>query len=210
MVLLEIQHILLNSVWSDGFAPGGTDYKSSHTCLQHCDIRSASQHWRALPNPGRAGGRAGGFRQADSTVWHRQDSETGSWAIFWWHPELIYPSPPFQTFKALRRCRRYQTAAEKQKGKLREMAACSCMVWSAPNRTKLLTCHQIGEAGSRTALKTRIARGGKYEISYHLLWSLNPIDMVLKEILTILFAVSVLSFPLKKLCLQSNLSDLWL
>lgn len=115
----------------------------------------------------------------------------------WWLPELIYQSPPFQVLKALRRCHRYHTldvSADKQKGMLGDGYALVYGLvpseWTKP--LTLENSRQNCEAGSRTTLETKIVTRGKHEISAHLLRCLSPREVVLKEILTILFAVSPL------------------
>lgn len=140
---MEIQHVLLNSVWSDGLAPGGTDYKSSHTCVQHCDIRSASQRWRTLPNPGRAGGRVGSDRQTllsgiDKT--RRQaagpffDDTLSSYI-------LRHLSKLLRLFGDAADTRLPLKSTRGEVGG--EMAAGSFMVWSAPNRTRLFDLEEL-------------------------------------------------------------------
>lgn len=184
---------------ADGFAPGCTDLGSPHTCLQHRAIESASQRWQVLPKPGYAGGRMGGWAQQTGRLCclaqeRLRDRRLGH---VWWLPELIYQSPPFQVLKALRRCHRYHTldvSTDKQKGMLGDGYALVYGLvpseWTKP--LTLENSRQNCEAGSRTTLETKIVTRGKHEISAHLLRCLSPREVVLKEILTVLFAVSPL------------------
>lgn len=169
---MEIQHVLLNSVWSDGLAPGGTDYKSSHTCVQHCDIRSASQRWRTLPNPGRAGGRVGSDRQTllsgiDKT--RRQaagpffDDTLSSYILRHLSKLLRLFGDAADTRLPLKSTR------GKLGGKWLPARLWSGQPQIGQGFLTWKSCHRTGQAGSRTTLQTKIARGGKHEISCHLL-----------------------------------------
>lgn len=193
---------------SDGLGPRGTDLRSSHTCTQHLAIASATQCWQALPKPGHARGWVG--RQTDRLCCLAQTRlRDRRLRDVWWLPELIYQSPPFQTLKALWRCHRYHPVTSKLTNRRRRWGNGGSLVyglvpleWTRPLTWK--SSHQNCEAGSRTTLETKIVwGGGGHEISGHLLWCLNPMEMVLKEILTILFAVSALWYTLEKLCTQS-------
>lgn len=87
---------------------------------------------------------------------------------------------------------RSDVSADKHKGKLENGYALVYGLlpseWTSP--LTLESSRQNCEAGSRTTLETKIVTGGKHEISAHLLRCSSPREMVLKEILTILFAVS--------------------
>lgn len=111
---------------ADGSASGCTDLRSPQTCVQHYTVTSATQHWQDLPKHGRVGRQTGRLCcLAQARLRDRRLSHV------WWLPELIYQSPPFQTIKALWRCRRYHTLTSvltNRRGRW-EMATHLFMVW---------------------------------------------------------------------------------
>lgn len=145
---------------ADGLAPGCTDLRSPHTCIQHLAITSATQRWQALPKPGHAGGTV--VMQtgrlcclAQARLRDRQLSHV------WWLPKLIYQSPPSQVLKALWRCHRYRalTSALTNKRGSWEMAThlfygLVPSEWTRP--LTLESTRQHCETGSRTTLETKI------------------------------------------------------
>lgn len=68
-------------------------------------------------------------------------------------------------------------SSDKREGKTGEMASRVSIVrcvWECRTLLTWESFHHNYEAGGRTTLETKIVKRGKHEISYHLLWCLNP------------------------------------